>query len=58
MSAFSVDTPTDDASTRQWRASQQTGPIRTTRRPDAQLVDVLVINIFSGFGTAKNIEID
>jgi len=23
--------PTDDASTRQWRGSQQTGPVRTTR---------------------------
>ena len=23
--------PTDDASTRRWRGSQQTGPVRTTR---------------------------
>ena len=34
--------PTDDASTRRWRGSQQTGPVRTTRRPTlAHLVDVL-----------------
>jgi len=28
--------PTDDASTRRWRGSQQTGPVRTTRRSDAR----------------------
>jgi len=28
--------PTDDASTRRWRGSQQTGPIRITRRSDAR----------------------
>jgi len=26
---------TDDASTRRWRGSQQTGSVRTTRRSDA-----------------------
>ena len=38
MSAFSVDTgrQTDDASSRLWRGSQQTGPVRTTRRADAR----------------------
>ena len=40
MSAFSVDTayhrPTDDASTRRWRGSQQTSPVRTTWRSDAR----------------------
>ena len=42
MSAFSNRLrPTDDASTRRWRGSQQTGPVRTTQRSDAQLVDVL-----------------
>jgi len=28
--------PTDDASTRRWRGSQQSGPVRTTRRSDAR----------------------
>jgi len=28
--------PTDDVSTHQWRGSQQTGPVRTTRRSDAR----------------------
>ena len=28
--------PTDDASTRRWRGSQQAGPVRTTRRSDAR----------------------
>ena len=28
--------PTDDASTRRWRGSQQTGPVRTTQRSDAR----------------------
>ena len=28
--------PTDDASNRRWRGSQQTGPVRTTRRSDAR----------------------
>ena len=28
--------PTDDASTRGWHGSQQTGPVRTTRRSDAR----------------------
>jgi len=28
--------PTDDASTRRWRGTQQTGPVRTTRRSDAR----------------------
>jgi len=28
--------PTDDASTRRWRGSQQTGPVRTTWRLDAR----------------------
>ena len=54
--------PTDDASTRQWHGSQQTGPVRTTRRSDAR---VLVINkqmhalsrTFSRFGAAKIIQI-
>ena len=27
--------PTDDASTRRWRGSQQSGPVRTTQRSDA-----------------------
>jgi len=27
--------PTDDASIRRWRGSQQTGPVRTTQRSDA-----------------------
>ena len=30
------DRPTYDASTRRWHGSQQTGPIRTTRRSDAR----------------------
>jgi len=29
--------PTDDASTGQWRGSQQTGPVHTTRRTDSWL---------------------
>jgi len=28
--------PTDDASIRQWHGSQQTGPVRTSRRSDAR----------------------
>ena len=28
--------PTDDGSTRRWRGSQQTGPVRTTWRSDAR----------------------
>jgi len=28
--------PTNDASTRRWRGSQQTGPVRTTRRSEAR----------------------
>ena len=28
--------PTDDASTHRWRGTQQTGPVRTTRRSDAR----------------------
>jgi len=28
--------PTHDASIRRWRGSQQTGPVRTTRRSDAR----------------------
>jgi len=28
--------PADDASIRRWRGSQQTGPVRTTRRSDAR----------------------
>jgi len=28
--------PTDDASIRRWRGSQQAGPVRTTRRSDAR----------------------
>jgi len=28
--------PTDDASIRRWRGSQQTGPVRTTRRSDTR----------------------
>ena len=28
--------PTDDASIRRWCGSQQTGPVRTTRRSDAR----------------------
>ena len=61
--------PTDDASIRRWRGSQQTGPVRTTRRSAlAQLLDVLdyavvhtlhtlFCTLFSGFGSAKIIEI-
>ena len=29
-------TPTDDASIHRWRGSQETGPVRTTRRSDAR----------------------
>jgi len=28
--------PAEDASTRRWRGSQQTGPVRTTRRSEAR----------------------
>ena len=31
--------PTDNASTRRWRGSQQTGPVPTARRSDARAAD-------------------
>ena len=73
MSVFSIDSrhkPTDDASTRRWRGSQQTGPVRTIHGDQtlAQLLDVLenavvhtlhalLWTLLSGFSCAKIIEI-
>jgi len=60
--------PTDDTSTHRWRGSQQTGPVRATRRSDARAARrhprnkyvhvnaCPVLYIFPGFGTAKIIE--
>ena len=59
--------PTDDASTCRWRGSQQTGPVRTTRRSDAHAARrrphnkkvnaCPVLYISPGFGTANIIKI-